>query len=62
MNIPTIKYYACGHCSLWMTKNCPREHLGKDGQSRGPDCDAPQCNQFNMDSWYAKKEAADEEV
>ena len=38
----------CGSCSLWMTKNCPKEKHTKVS------CEMRTCNSFKKDFWIDK--------
>lgn len=39
----------CGSCTMWMTRNCPKEKPNMTGYSSGPHMNYPACNIFVME-------------
>ena len=49
-----VKYFKCGQCKLWMTRECPQER-NVNGWNRGPSCEGVTCSKFVLSEDYTDK-------
>jgi hypothetical protein len=47
-----LQVKTCGHCEMWMTRGCPREHSTMRGYNEGPHCNVLACKLFEPKQWW----------